>query len=167
MIIQQQEEVPSKEKCKYEKKEFDPMVERGMKDGDAITFSHEGDQKPGYIPGDVVYKIRMKKDPRFERHNNDLHFKMTISLKEALLGFKKTIKHLDGHKVELSTTDITKPGQVYAIEGEGMPLRDTPSEFGKLYVITTVMFPDTLTDKQRQLVEQDFTGGHHKTKDEL
>jgi len=154
MIIQQQEEVPSKEKCKYEAKKFEPHVERGMKDGDTITFAVAGTQKPGHIPGDVIYKLKQKKNKEFERKVNDLHYKLNISLKEALLGFTRKIKHLDGHTVELSTTDITKPEQVFAIDGEGMPHRDDPSTFGRLYVKITIDFPTKLSAKQKELVNQ-------------
>jgi len=165
MIIQQQEEVPSKEKCKYETKSFDLLVERGMKEGDTILFPAAGEQKPGYIPGDVIYKVKTKKDEKFTRYGNDLHFKMTISLKEALLGFKKSIKHLDGHIVKLSS-DYTKPGQVFVIEGEGMPVREDPSEFGKLRVITSVEFPNVLTSGQKEAIAQ-WEGKQHTSRDEL
>jgi len=154
MIIQQQEEVASKEKCKYEAKKFEPMIEKGMKDGDSITFAVSGTQKPGHVPGDVIYKIKQKKNKEFERKLNDLHMKMKISLKEALLGFSRKIKHLDDHYVEFSTTDVTFPEQVYAIEGEGMPLRDDSSSFGKLYIKIEIEFPTKLSAKQKELVNQ-------------
>ena len=35
-----------------------------------------------------------------------------ITLKEALLGFKREITHLGGHVVVVEETGVTKPGQV-------------------------------------------------------
>jgi len=166
MIIQQQEEVPSKEKCKYEKKEFDLQVERGMKEGEMITFANAGEQKPGYVPGDVIYKLKTKKDDKFTRYANDLHVQMTITLKEALLGFSKTLKHLDGHIVKISSDQITKPNHIFVIEGEGMPVREDPSEFGKLRVIISVDFPNALTSGQKEVIAA-WEGKQHASRDEL
>ena len=36
---------------------------------------------------------------RFERRGDDLYTNVTLSLQEALVGFKLDIKHLDGHVV--------------------------------------------------------------------
>lgn len=46
---------------------------------------------------------------------------MEITLKEALLGFKKKIKHLDNHFIKINKEGITKPGEIQTIKGEGMP----------------------------------------------
>eukprot|EP00397_Hematodinium_sp_SG-2012_P005996 GEMP01006022.1.p1 GENE.GEMP01006022.1~~GEMP01006022.1.p1 ORF type:complete len:470 (+),score=90.43 GEMP01006022.1:456-1865(+) len=162
MIIQQQEEVASKEKCKQEATQMEPHIERGMKDGDVITFPNMGEQRPGVIPGDVIFKLKQQKDTRFERTGYDLHYKLDISLKEALLGFKRTIKHLDGHTVEFSTDDVTFHGQVYKIDGEGMPHRDDPSTFGKLFLKSTVEFPSKFTADQKKAIEGFFAGAHQE-----
>lgn len=36
---------------------------------------------------------------RFERKGDDLYTNVTISLKDALVGFEMDIQHLDGHMV--------------------------------------------------------------------
>lgn len=36
---------------------------------------------------------------RFERKGDDLYTNVTISLKDALVGFEMNIQHLDGHLV--------------------------------------------------------------------
>ena len=51
--VQQQQEVPSKEKCKMGEVTLDIDLERGIKDGDKITFKGKSEQRPGLIPGDV------------------------------------------------------------------------------------------------------------------
>ena len=35
------------------------------------------------------------------------------------------IEHLDGHKVTLAASGVTRPGQVVVIKGEGMPVYDS------------------------------------------
>jgi DnaJ family protein B protein 11 len=37
--------------------------------------------------------------PRFERRGDDLYTNLTVSLRDALVGFSMDIVHLDGHLV--------------------------------------------------------------------
>jgi len=67
-----------------------------------------------------------------------------------LVGYSKTIEHLDNHKVEISSTDVTKPGQIRIIPEEGMPHHNFPSQRGNLFVEFTVLFPETLTEEQKE-----------------
>ena len=80
----------------------------------------------------------------------------TITLKEALLGFTKTITHMDEHTVEISRKRITKPFFVKTIKGEGMPIHQFPSEFGDLHVKFIVEMPKQLNDAQKKFVEENF-----------
>merc|ERR1719174_2146300 len=49
-VVQQQEEVKSKEFCKNEATTLHMNIEKGMKDGESITFEMMGEQKPKQIP---------------------------------------------------------------------------------------------------------------------
>ena len=108
----------------------------------------------GQIPGDVLVKLKQKPDPQFRRRGNDLHTEMTISLKDALLGFSKTLRHLDDHEVVIENRGITTPRQVFKIAEEGMPVHNFPSQSGDLYVMVHVAMPESLTAEQRAIVEK-------------
>jgi DnaJ-class molecular chaperone len=56
--------------------------------------------------------------------------------------------------VKVRRTAVTPPGHVIAIDQEGMPLHNTPSETGKLYIHFTVAFPESITDEQAKLFKQ-------------
>ena len=47
--------------------------------------------------------LTLKQHPnsQFKRLKNDLLVNVDVSLKEAILGFEKNIKHLDGHNVQI------------------------------------------------------------------
>merc|ERR1719502_1799503 len=141
MIVQQEVMVESKEKCKREEKTLEATIEKGMPDGEDITFKYESEQKPGQIPGDVVLKLKTVTHPTFKRNRETLSMKLTIPLRAALLGFETSFTHLDGHTVVIKRTGVTKPGQVIRIKGEGMPKHGTPSEFGHLSIPFSVDFP--------------------------
>jgi len=100
--------------------------------------------------------LKQKKHRIFTRDGNDLHMNMEISLKEALLGFEKTYKHLDGHEFEVAKTGVTRPMSVKKIKGEGMPLHGTPSEFGNLHVKFTVVMPSSISPEQAEVIKTLF-----------
>ena len=90
---------------------------------------------------------------KVKRKGKDLHAEVTISLKEALLGFTRTLSHLDGHGVHIERTGVTKPGQVIVIKGEGMPRVDDDGvelETGKLHVRFTISFPSELSEEAQE-----------------
>ncbi|XP_008797220.2 dnaJ protein ERDJ3B isoform X2 [Phoenix dactylifera] len=71
---------------------------------------------------------------------------------QALVGFEKTIKHLDEHLVEIGTKGITKPKEVRKFKGEGMPLHLSTKK-GDLYVTYEVLFPKSLTEDQKTKIK--------------
>jgi len=149
-MTQQQQEVPSKEKCKNTDATIDVNIEKGMRDGESITFPRMAEERPGMLPGSVILKLKTNKHPLFVRRNNDLHMDMKVSLRESLLGWSQTIRHLDGHSIELSTNDVTRHLQVVKAKSEGMPLRDDPASFGDLLIKVQVEFPSKLDDRQKE-----------------
>lgn len=70
--------------------------ERGMPDNHEIVFEREAEQAPNIIPGDVIVKLKTKKHAVFTRRGDDLLMQLSITLKEALVGFKRRVVHLDG-----------------------------------------------------------------------
>eukprot|EP00667_Euglena_gracilis_P011337 EG_transcript_11579 len=130
-----------------EKKILEVQVDKGMKHNDKITFSREGDQHPDIkIPGDVVIVLQEKKHERFERRGQDLHMKKTISLMEALCGFSFPVRQLDGRVLLIKSqpNEVTKPGQIKAVPGEGMPKHRNPFDKGSLLIEFDVELPTSL-----------------------
>jgi len=171
MLYQQVREEPSSEDCKVEATELDVGVDRGAFAGDRVVFRHMSSQMPGQIPGHVTVTLRARDEAgevhdgwHWQRRGNDLHLKLELSLRESLLGFRRRLKHLDGHIVEFATESITRPGQVIRIEGEGMPLKDVPSQFGNLDFIVSVVYPPSFTDEERaELASVGALQRHHNS----
>lgn len=72
---------------------------------------------------------------------------------QALVGFEKTIKHLDEHLVNIGSKGITKPKEVRKFKGEGMPLHFSTKK-GDLYVTFEVLFPSSLTEEQKTKIQE-------------
>lgn len=79
---------------------------------------------------------------------------LEITLKQALLGFKKSFMHLDGHEVMIEQKGVTKPNFVKRILGEGMPVRQTPSEKGSLYIKFLVRLPRRVSNAQMEILKK-------------
>eukprot|EP00808_Paulinella_micropora_P016769 g26955.t1 len=139
-----------------EEKLLEVVLEKGMPNHHEIVFERASEQSPGMIPGDVVLIVMEKPHPRFRRDGNNLHYTMTISLKEALLGFTKRIEHLDSKYVEVKRDSVTSHGQVDVIKGQGMPQHNFPSNKGDLHVKFVVAFPNSLSSEQKNGLKQIF-----------
>jgi len=108
-----------------EKKLFSIEVEPGMKTGDTKVYENEGEQHIDAIQGDITFIIEQKVHPTFKRVGDNLYVNLDIELQEALLGFSKTITHLDGHLVTVTSlpNEIIQPFSWKIIPNEGMPKR--------------------------------------------
>jgi DnaJ family protein A protein 2 len=95
-----------------ERKVLEVFIDRGMKEGQTISFAGEADQTPGVEPGDVVIVIEEKPHEVFKRKGDDLYAEVSIDLLTALAGGQFTIPHLDERAllVTIAPGDVIKPG---------------------------------------------------------
>ncbi|RVX01487.1 DnaJ protein ERDJ3B [Vitis vinifera] len=136
-------------------------IEKGMQMGkldfpcvlQEVVFYDDGEPIVDGEPGDLKFRIRTAPHDQFRREGNDLHTTVTITLVQALVGFEKTIKHLDEHLVNIGSKGITKPKEVRKFKGEGMPLHFSTKK-GDLYVTFEVLFPSSLTEEQKTKIQE-------------
>ncbi|GKV40469.1 hypothetical protein SLEP1_g48114 [Rubroshorea leprosula] len=139
---------------KYEREGYELTVdiEKGMQDGQEVVFYEDGEPIIDGEPGDLKFRIRTAPHDHFRREGDDLHATVNISLVEALVGFEKTIEHLDEHLVDIGSKRITKPKEVRKFKGEGMPLHFSNKK-GDLYITFEVQFPKSLTEDQKAKIK--------------
>ncbi|PRP84835.1 DnaJ subfamily A member 2 [Planoprotostelium fungivorum] len=130
-------------KIKEETKMLDVYIDPGMRDGQRITFSGEGDQHPDIVPGDIILVLQVEAHPTFSREGNDLIMTKKIGLIEALTGVHFTVEHLDKRILLVNSQpgEIIRPGDVKSIEGEGMPTNGNIFEKGRLLIKFDIEFP--------------------------
>lgn len=138
-----------------ELKKLDIEIEKGMYDGQNILFKGQSEQIPDKLPGDLIVIIKQSQHHFFkERKGNDLYANVELNIKEALLGYKVKIKHLDGREFYIESNEVTQPNQVRKITGEGMPVHKFPSQKGDLYIKFIVKLPKTLNNKEKEMVKE-------------
>ncbi|ETN86046.1 DnaJ domain protein [Necator americanus] len=96
-------------KLVQESRTLEIEIEVGANDGHEQVFVGEGEPHIEGDPGDLRVRINVQKHPRFERKGDDLYTNVTISLQDALNGFKMEIEHLDGHKVSIEREKVQFP----------------------------------------------------------
>lgn len=118
-------------------------VDKGMKDGENIRFSGEGDQEPGLEPGDIIIVLDEKEHKTFRRNGIDLITEMDLQLVEALCGFHKTIETLDNRTLVIMNLpgEVIKPNEIKCILNEGMPIYRDPLVKGRMIIKFNVIFP--------------------------
>ncbi|KAJ3669954.1 hypothetical protein LUZ60_010278 [Juncus effusus] len=143
------------EKVIQEKKVLEVVVEKGMQNGQKITFPGEADEAPDTVTGDIIFVLQQKDHAKFKRKGEDLFYEHTLSLAEALCGFQFVLTHLDNRQLLIKSNpgEVIKPDQYKAINDEGMPMYQRPFMKGKLYIHFTVDFPDSLTLDQCKALE--------------
>ncbi|KAJ2676021.1 DnaJ- protein scj1 [Coemansia spiralis] len=123
-------------------------VEAGMRDGDEISFEGEADQHPDHEPGAVVFRLKQQPHKTFVRRGDDLYAEVTITLLDALVGFNRTITHVDNKTpIDLRRKGVTPPGYVHKLLGKGMPRRhkQTGSDSaGDMHVTYWIQFPRSI-----------------------
>ena len=92
---------------------------------------------------DIVLRLLEVRHPIFLRKNADLLIDVKISLLEALLGFKRVIRLLDGKEIEVQSPvgEIAGPETVYVIKNMGMPVYRTEEARGNLFIRLKMEMP--------------------------
>jgi DnaJ-class molecular chaperone len=128
-------------------------IKPGMQDEEIIIFEGEGDEKKGYIPGDVIITLCAEEHPSFTRINNDLFMTQNISLSECYdLDF--TFKHIDGKLVGVKRSghNIMKANNIFKMENMGMPIIDE-ERYGNLYIKFECDVADSLSTENVELLK--------------
>ncbi|KAI4298989.1 hypothetical protein L6164_032490 [Bauhinia variegata] len=126
-------------------------IRPGWRKGTKLTFEGKGDEKPGYLPADIVFLIDEKQHPLFKRDGDDLEMGVEIPLVNALTGCTIPVPIIGGETMTLSFEDtIICPGHEKVIRGQGMPSSKQDGRRGDLHIKFLINFPTELSDQQRE-----------------
>lgn len=145
-------------------------VPKGVGEGDFVRFSMEGDEEVGKVPGDLVLRMKSAPHPSFTRRQRggkaDLDTTLTISLSDALLGFRRELTHMDGNeKVVLDREQRMTPfDTVLKVAGKGLPFGSGRAGRGDLYVKVSVQLPTFLGAAQKEAIAAAFGDGAEKSR---
>jgi len=127
-------------------------VPAGIEDGQSLRMEREGAPgEQGGIKGDLLIEVSIRDHEDFEREGADLYYRHPISFPQAVFGDTVQVPTMDGG-AELEIPAGTQSGEVFRLEGKGMPqLRRRGN--GHLYVRVQVVTPESLNEEQREALE--------------
>jgi len=136
-----------------EEKKISVKVPAGVDDGSRLRVAGEGEGGHNGGPsGDLYVFISVREHAKFQRRDYDIHAEEPISMTQAALGAEITIETINGPE-SLRIPAGTQPNQVFRLRGKGVQYIDGAGR-GDHFVHAVVRVPTSLTDDQRQLLEQ-------------
>jgi len=128
-------------------------IPAGIANGQSLRMEREGAPGENGGPnGDLLIEVSVRDHPDFERDGDSLQHQQAISFPQAVFGDTITVPTLDG-EVEVDVPSGTQSGEVFRLEGKGMP-RLRRRGHGDLYVQVQVVTPDSLNAEQKEALEQ-------------
>jgi len=131
-------------------KRFEVTIPKGVREGQRIRLSGQGSAgSGGGQNGDLYLVVHFLKDPTYERHGDDLHEDLPVSIYDLVLGGEVRVPTMTGD-VTMTIPPETQNNKRLRLTGKGMP-KPKGGGSGDLYVRLIGMLPTNLTDKERKL----------------
>jgi molecular chaperone DnaJ len=136
-----------------EKSKITVDIPPGVKDGQRMRMSGEGNRSISGESGDLFLYVNLEEHNIYERKDNDLFTTLTVGIGDVVLGTEVEIEHPESD-IQVKIPEGTEPGQVLRLEGKGMPAQRRRRRKGDLYVKIDVHIPEEVTDEQREVLDE-------------
>lgn len=128
-------------------------VPAGIDDGQQLRVAGQGEPGVnGGPPGDLYVVFHVRSHEFFERDGDDVYCEVPITFVQAALGDEIEVPTLHG-KVKLKIPAGTQTGTRFRLKGKGIP-NVRGYGHGDQHIVTRVVTPTKLTEKQKQLLKE-------------
>src|ERR1700692_442366 len=129
-------------------------IPQGVEDGTRIRLAGEGEAGVRDGPPGDLYILRSAAPPEFfQRDGADLHCRVPISMVTAALGGEFEVPTIDKSKTKVKVPSGTQSGRRFRLASKGMPVLRS-KQTGDMYVQVVVETPQSLTKRQRELLNE-------------
>ncbi len=149
-------------------REVEIRIPEGVHDGNQLRLSGEGDVGVrGSRLGDLYCRIRVKKHPFFERHDDDVLCDVPVTFSDVALGTKIEVPTLRD-RASVTIPAGTQSGDILRLRGQGIPNLHGRG-VGNQLIRVVVETPRKLSASLRELLEEfreleDKSGSSHPAK---
>ncbi|NDE14579.1 J domain-containing protein [bacterium] len=126
-------------------------IPRGVPEGNHLILPEEGDEIPGKGRNDIVFTVVYRPHDVWRVSDDnplDLETTLRVSLYEALYGFRRRLRHINGEEVEVGVpprtalcSEVSRP-VIKTLEGEGFHFG---GHKGSLRLLFAIELPDPAT----------------------
>ncbi len=132
---------------------IEASIPKGIRDGNKIRLSGQGQNgTKGGAKGDLLLTIKILPHALISREGDDLNASLEIDFYTAVLGGEAGVNTFAGNII-LKIPPHTQTGKSFRLKGKGMPVLNQSGKFGDLYVKTTIILPDDLTEKEINVLQ--------------
>ena len=136
------------------KVKHDASIPSGIYDSLVLRLAGRGNQTTHGRNGDLLIYVNVEEHEHFKVDKNDIKSIWNISVSQALLGGKITVKTMKGD-VNVTLEPGTKDGTLLTLKGYGMPRLPPKQKYvGNHIIELKIEVPTKLTKQQKELVEQ-------------
>ena len=99
----------------HHRKEVEVTLPKGMSNGQSVRLSGVVDSVKDAPPADVIFIIRERRHSIFTRRGNDLAIEVSITYSESIVGYKRSLKCLNGKEIVICNpvkTEVVKVDEV-------------------------------------------------------
>ncbi|MBI5509147.1 MAG: molecular chaperone DnaJ [Deltaproteobacteria bacterium] len=131
-------------------------IPAGFDDGMSLRYQGQGEPGPrGGPAGDLYVLVRVRPHKTLRRQDDDLILEAGLDMVQAALGDQIEVDGVDG-KETIAIPAGTQPGDVITLRRKGVPHLHHSGR-GDLHVVCKVEIPRSLSQRQRDLLEE-FAG---------
>lgn len=138
-----------------EQKIISVPIQAGWTNDMKLTFKGEGHHVFNGVPGNIVFTLRQSPHSLYKVEGADLIYTVNLTLVDALCGHKPfAIPLLNGTTASIHVPDLaSRLHTEKRVVGRGMPIADSPKNFGDLVLRWHVEYPDLSMEQKNQLRE--------------
>lgn len=120
------------------------------RDGQVLRLRGLGEAGPAG-PGDLLLRLRLVPDDVYRQRDDDVEADVVVAPWDLLEGTAVDVRVPDGN-AKAKIPAGTKPGQKLRLRGQGLPKEGGGR--GDLLLVVRLGLPETLTDRQRELLRE-------------
>jgi len=129
-------------------------IKQGIKHNHQLKIKNKGDYSElGTNRGDLLVRIKIKPHQVYKRKQNHLYRDIFINIYTVLLGGKVKINTFHSEKIIKIKSGI-EYDKVLRIKGAGMPIYDSPGNFGDLFIKIKYKIPKDFSEEEKDLLEK-------------
>lgn len=133
--------------------ELSVKIPAGIDEGQRLKLRGEGEAAPnGGMAGDLYIVISLAPHKVFVRQDSEIICEVPITYSQAVLGGETAVPTLDG-EIMMKIPPGTPTGKTFRLKGKGIVDMHTGRR-GDQHVRTYVHVPTSLTERQRELLEE-------------
>jgi molecular chaperone DnaJ len=130
------------------------QIPAGVEDGTRIRLAGEGESGgAGVSPGDLYVHVSIRPHSIFQREGANVFCRVPLRMTQAALGGEIEVPVIDGSKTPVKIPPGTQTGARFRLRGKGFAVLRS-AQRGDMFIEVAVETPQSLTRRQRELLEE-------------